>query len=958
MNDAVTCSIFVYICIFFTITNRAIAINNLDTCSNGVKDDNEADVDCGDECFSLCGIGMHCKNNYDCSSWKCNNITYTCIRDEKIIRFLSASGASGASGGAAQTTTTETPTTTTTTTNAPTVAPTTTLAVTTTTTTTQAPTTTTTTTNAPTVAPTTTLAVTTTTTTETPTTTTTTTQAPITTTSTNAPTVAPTTTSAVTTNGAPTVAPTSVPTPAPTTTNVPAVAPTTTLAVTTTGAPKNIMYLLPHGNFLYGNDNSIIEVPHDARNGPVFVKGKTQIKLRQEKIAEYDVDEKGYIVLIKVPTIGVCMTDYCEMWTTLNVTSPFKDIHIQAAPVYYIKSKCLNLEVKDPRLCKQTVPYLQYPRDKCLYVREKKRFCDTCPVGARCPGGKQLWALPGFGIIEKVIQQRDVGQFVFPCPEPSLRCLGYNETLRKEQCAEGYGGVLCAGCLEGYFSEPVGIQTCQVCPHTEPSSAAVIAIVIPTLILIGVLLLVFLFALAASYIAMRKRGGTVYGGLTRTVDFMFYVVSSVFLLCQISRKCMGHLPKYINDLAIALAVFVLDAPTIVSPECTPHPFLEEIFVFSVSIAVVILCLLMLNTHIYSSIQSCSLYFKLDMENFKYALFMCLWLMYPKICNLSLKSIYCVQFNGIFVLASNTLTRCYEGKHILVHNLAWTVLVAHGIFFPVASAWYIQQVLNRYLKSNSTYATELDNNADVKNTALCKDKKLWTYFFASKFKPRKFWFRQIKLLMVFVSAVCNEIFATHWVYSYAIVYLSMLALHSFFLAWLRPYAKLHRWKLYVCIYSHFCTTLYVVMNVCSSRAAFNGTFRKNLTWLAPLTMTLTILLFAVLCYAYLSTLFDGATIEEKEALEKQEYILRRSLIISPKMSAVINAINTSKNDGEEDGLNRRFLFNKRTGFVQSAKQYIQMIMLNKDKSNDVSDIDIQETGEMFSYNMIGNEPSES
>ncbi len=45
------------------------------TCTNGVKDDNEADIDCGDECFELCNIGMQCNNDFDCHSWKCNTIT-------------------------------------------------------------------------------------------------------------------------------------------------------------------------------------------------------------------------------------------------------------------------------------------------------------------------------------------------------------------------------------------------------------------------------------------------------------------------------------------------------------------------------------------------------------------------------------------------------------------------------------------------------------------------------------------------------------------------------------------------------------------------------------------------------------------------------------------------------------------------------------------------------------------
>ena len=37
-------------------------------CSNGVKDENEADVDCGESCYALCGLGKTCNSYLDCES--------------------------------------------------------------------------------------------------------------------------------------------------------------------------------------------------------------------------------------------------------------------------------------------------------------------------------------------------------------------------------------------------------------------------------------------------------------------------------------------------------------------------------------------------------------------------------------------------------------------------------------------------------------------------------------------------------------------------------------------------------------------------------------------------------------------------------------------------------------------------------------------------------------------------
>ena len=57
---------FVLIFIIFVVLMHFVTAllttgrNNVKSCDNGIKDDNEADVDCGDECFKLCEIGMKC----------------------------------------------------------------------------------------------------------------------------------------------------------------------------------------------------------------------------------------------------------------------------------------------------------------------------------------------------------------------------------------------------------------------------------------------------------------------------------------------------------------------------------------------------------------------------------------------------------------------------------------------------------------------------------------------------------------------------------------------------------------------------------------------------------------------------------------------------------------------------------------------------------------------------------
>ena len=61
-------------------------------CANGFKDGMETDVDCGGSCRTRCTVGMRCKRNADCFSFKC--IANTCIEKTVFIRRLSTNATS------------------------------------------------------------------------------------------------------------------------------------------------------------------------------------------------------------------------------------------------------------------------------------------------------------------------------------------------------------------------------------------------------------------------------------------------------------------------------------------------------------------------------------------------------------------------------------------------------------------------------------------------------------------------------------------------------------------------------------------------------------------------------------------------------------------------------------------------------------------------------------------------
>ena len=77
-----------------------VMVGDEDKCVNGVKDRNEADVDCGEDCFQLCQEQQECNSDYDCESGICEarekGSRKTCLKALENYRLLGSSGPAGA----------------------------------------------------------------------------------------------------------------------------------------------------------------------------------------------------------------------------------------------------------------------------------------------------------------------------------------------------------------------------------------------------------------------------------------------------------------------------------------------------------------------------------------------------------------------------------------------------------------------------------------------------------------------------------------------------------------------------------------------------------------------------------------------------------------------------------------------------------------------------------------------
>jgi hypothetical protein len=632
-------------------------------------------------------------------------------------------------------------------------------------------------------------------------------------------------------------------------------APTTTTdpPTTTERAEQSFSFELPNGLVLSGGSAITIKLHDKSKpSTPTFTFiNKTKVYIGPYLLTYSDnteVSNDGHsIENVLVPSAGVCQTNLCEMWMPLILES--MDLNTSfSKEVYYVQESCTK---EENEACHKVKDMRTYPRSKCLLRTESKK-CIFCPEGARCPGGNQLWPLPGFGL-------NHLGEVV-PCKAPSSRCLGYDEKVRTELCAEGYGGLLCGGCIPGYFSYPVGVNYCLVCPErVSPTMAVISAIIVPLLVMLAMFAGILLVALGGSYIAAKINGGTVSGGLFRTVDFALYFFLSVSLLSQVSRVCLGKLPPYMEDMAVHLSILQFDISGTVPPDCTDFPFLKEAALFYFSTV----CIVFLTVTLFKGIRSELIISAGKLNKFRHASLIWLCISYSLMINFAFRSLYCIPVTNndnreVYVLASNTMVQCYEGKHRNIVLPATLGFVVHGIFFPIFSYFIVRKVRKKHIRRS------------VSPVDIAKfDKRLvWKYFLNHDYVPAKFWFRQVELGLFFWSSFCNEVLAHESHHIYTIVYILSLSFTIGLYCKLKPYKASAKWKLPVRVYLSVCTLMYVITNYSSSQIAITGVIPNFVLVVAPITMGMTILLFLVLVVAYGATLVNGAKKEQKLIVKEQ------------------------------------------------------------------------------------------
>lgn len=110
--------------------------------------------------------------------------------------------------------------------------------------------------------------------------------------------------------------------------------------------------------------------------------------------------------------------------------------------------------------------------------------------------------------------------YIFSCPPPAERCLGWNITLGASQCGTGYlqGSFACSACSRGYYQDDAG--ACSACPYLGTAWQRYGQLLYVCAAIIGIV--VFVYALLALMVCVV--GGTIAGGLFRMSNLAMWAL--------------------------------------------------------------------------------------------------------------------------------------------------------------------------------------------------------------------------------------------------------------------------------------------------------------------------------------------------------------------------------------------------------------------------------------------------
>ena len=187
----------------------------------------------------------------------------------------------------------------------------------------------------------------------------------------------------------------------------------------------------------------------------------------------------------------------------------------------------------------------------CLYGEGDA--CRPCPEGALCPGGFRLWSRAGSFVATAA------AAVAVPCAPPvNERCVGWDARAGTTQCGAAYraGSFACLGCAPRHYAAQDGV--CEPCPRLAAGRGLVA--VLTTLLAFGAGLAGFVgFNYVAIKLIVHWRGGTVNGGIKRSLSLFVWMFGTLQLVAVVCSTAAPGLPPAVRGLVSMLNVFTFEA---------------------------------------------------------------------------------------------------------------------------------------------------------------------------------------------------------------------------------------------------------------------------------------------------------------------------------------------------------------------------------------------------------------
>jgi len=527
----------------------------------------------------------------------------------------------------------------------------------------------------------------------------------------------------------------------------------------------------------------------------------------------------------------------------------------------------------EPERCSLLLPSDQF--DCAFGTRDD---CRRCALNAFCPGGFRMWPMEGYWT-----ESEEVGS-VTKCPSPpKLRCRGWDITDSEAECGEGFAGVLCARCAEGYHSL---LDLCVPCPedHTLLLSVGLLAGFALTLF---VLIRVCLCA-SPIYRQLEQQDQDDMGQLQKHLppipsecpagvqpSFLFQKETQEErekklkkleeLIAWQARDFVVWTLLFLQNIAIVvtsagsnntvfvlvfswLKIFSLDFQA-VGPECHGQfgGFLSHIVMLATDVAALIVYFLLT--------MPCALNRQRVAKRYKGRLMTFLVAMYAPSVYMAMGLTYCVESNdGKWVSWYNPDYACAAGAHLHVMALGSFVLLIHGIGFP----------LYTFVRMREVFVTNDDRMNAIH----------YRMFFGDDFKSESFWVHHCQM-MVRCAVCATSVYFT--AYNEEVQWLRLcintLACSSLLaiLAMIRPYVPHMEWKFPVQFSFWIFMIMLTVLQFLNYMQLEKGWMSKD----AIDMISIAVLIFGIVNLLVLAVAFYWVVLREKSAGYYQSHFIMQN-----------------------------------------------------------------------------------